>query len=47
MRFKVVDGHGLTFEKSSKAGVDAVAMQGASQSAFEIAKYSGRCPMDD
>lgn len=38
MRFKVTDGHGLTFEKASKAGVESQAMAGTSQSSFEVSR---------
>lgn len=38
MRFKTVDGHGVLFEKSAKNGVEALKLEGDSQSAFELAK---------
>lgn len=41
------DGHGLTFGKVSRAGIDSQIMEGASQSAFELSEVKGRCPMDE
>jgi hypothetical protein len=47
MRLRIIDGHGVIFEKSLKANIESKNMEGSAQSAFEVVRYTGKCPMDE
>lgn len=38
MRLRVIDGHGVVFDKAFKGNIDSKRMDGSAQSAFELVK---------